>query len=228
MKVLIVDDESKTREYLRRGLSEEGWIAETASNGEEGLFKAQAGTFDAIILDVMLPVIDGFAVLQQLREDCDTPVIMLTARDHVDDRLRGLKGGADDYLVKPFSFRELLARLDLIVRRHRPQQASDIRIGDLHIDFVSRRVARGQRRLMLTPKEFALLEVLARRRSHIVSKTAIAELVWDINFDTNTNVVEVAVKRLRAKLELSDEAKLLHTVRGMGYTLEARTDEGTA
>ncbi|AUW56978.1 DNA-binding response regulator [Sphingobium sp. SCG-1] len=222
MKILIVEDEPKTRDYLRKGLSEEGWIAEVASTGPEGLYLAQTGMYDAVILDVMLPGLDGFGLLQQLRKDCATPVIMLTARDQVDDRVRGLRGGADDYLVKPFSFLELLARLDLMVRRHQPQTTADLQIGDLHIDFIARRVTRQARRLSLTAKEFALLEVLARRRSHIVSKTAIAELVWDINFDTNTNVVEVAVKRLRAKLEQPGEEKLLHTVRGMGYTLEPR------
>jgi two-component system copper resistance phosphate regulon response regulator CusR len=222
MKILIVEDEAKTREYLRRGLSEEGWIAETAATGLEGLYLAQTGLYDAIILDVMLPELDGFSLLQKLREGQATPVMMLTARDKVDDRVRGLRGGADDYLVKPFSFLEVLARLDVIVRRYRPHQTTDLQIGDLYIDFVARRVTRGARRLALTAKEFALLEVLARRRSHIVSKTAIAALVWDINFDTNTNVVEVAVKRLRAKLELPGEDKLVHTVRGMGYMLEPR------
>ena len=222
LKILIVEDEPKTRDYLRKGLSEEGWSAETAATGPEGLYLAQTGIYDAIVLDVMLPGLDGFSVLKKLREDCATPVLILTARDQVDDRVRGLRGGADDYLVKPFSFLELLARLDLMVRRHQPRQTTDLRIADLRIDFIARRVTRGARRLILTAKEFALLEVLARRRSHIVSKTAIAELVWDINFDTNTNVVEVAIKRLRAKLEQPGEEKLLHTVRGMGYTLEPR------
>lgn len=224
MKVLIVEDEQKTGDYLRRGLSEEGWTAECARTGPEGLYLAQTGLYDAVVLDVMLPGMDGFAVLQRLRETHSTPVIMLTARDQVDDRLRGLRGGADDYLVKPFSFLELLARLQLIVRRKQPQEATTMEIGDLQIDFLGRRVTRGRRRLTLTAKEFALLEVLARRQSQIVSKTAIAELVWDINFDTNTNVVEVAIKRLRAKLELPGDNKLIHTVRGMGYTLERRDD----
>lgn len=222
VKVLIIEDERKTADYLRRGLGEEGWGVECAHSGPDGLYLAQSGLFDAIILDVMLPGLDGFEVLSHLRETHATPVIMLTARDQVDDRLKGLRGGADDYLVKPFSFLELLARLELIVRRHRPQEAVELRIGDLHIDFIGRRVKRGGRRLSLTVKEFALLEVLARRQSQIVSKTAIAELVWDINFDTNTNVVEVAVKRLRAKLEAPSETRLIHTIRGMGYTLEHR------
>lgn len=224
MKVLIVEDEAKTRDYLRRGLSEEGWVAEAATTGPEGLRLAQTGVYDAIILDVMLPELDGFEVLRQLREDVATPVIMLTARDRVDDRVRGLRSGANDYLVKPFSFQELLARLDVMTRAHRPQAEVFVQIADLQIDFIGRRVSRGERRIVLTLKELALLEVLVHRRSRIVSKTAIAELVWDINFDTNTNVVEVAVKRLRAKLEHPGEEKLIHTVRGMGYVLEARGD----
>lgn len=226
MKILIVEDEQKTGDYLRRGLSEEGWTAECARTGPEGLYLAQTGLYDAVVLDVMLPGMDRFEVLRRLRETHATPIIMLTARDQVDDRLRGLRGGADDYLVKPFSFLELLARLQLIVRRNQQHEATTIQIGDLTIDFLGRRVMRGRRRLTLTAKEFSLLEVLARRQSQIVSKTAIAELVWDINFDTNTNVVEVAIKRLRAKLEMPGEAKLIHTVRGMGYMLEPRGEAG--
>lgn len=222
MKVLIVEDELKTGNYLLRGLREEGWTADCARDGIEGLYLAQTGLYDAIVLDVMLPGMDGFEVLRRLRETHATPVLMLTARDQVDDRLRGLRGGADDYLVKPFSFLELLARLQLIVRRARPQEVAELLIGDLHIDFIGRRVLRAGRRLTLTAKEFALLEVLGRRQSQIVSKTAITELVWDINFDTNTNVVEVAIKRLRAKLELPGEEKMIHTIRGMGYMLEQR------
>jgi two-component system, OmpR family, copper resistance phosphate regulon response regulator CusR len=224
VKVLIVEDERKTSSYLCRGLSEQGWVTYSANTGSEGLYQAQTGVFDAIVLDVMLPGLDGFEVLRQLRRTHNTPVIMLTARDQVDDRLRGLRGGADDYLVKPFSFLELVARLEIILRRGRAQSPTEIRIGDLHIDLSGRRVTRRRRRLTLTAKEFALLEVLARRPSQIVSKTAIAEIVWDINFETNTNVVEVAIRRLRAKLELVGEDKLIHTVRGMGYMLEHRSD----
>jgi len=164
-------------------------------------------------------------VLQALRAQRDTPVIMLTARDQVDDRLRGLGAGADDYLVKPFSFLELLARVQAITRRGRAHEATQIQVGDLHIDLLARRATRRGRRLNLSAKEFALLAALARRRSQILSKTVITETVWDINFDTNTNVVEVAIKRLRAKLEYPGETKLLHTVRGMGYVLEVREDQ---
>lgn len=222
MKLLLVEDEEKTVDYLRRGLGEQGYSVDAAMNGEDGLHLALTGDYDVIILDVMLPGMDGVSMLQALRARMDTPVIMLTARDKVDDRLRGLGSGADDYLVKPFSFLELLARLQALTRRGRSQEATRIQIADLHVDLIARRAARGLRRLNLTAKEFALLATLARRRGQIVSKTAITELVWDINFDTNTNVVEVAVKRLRSKLDLPGEEKLLHTIRGMGYVLEPR------
>ena len=221
MKILIVEDEPKTVAYLRKGLGEQGYLVEFANDGQDGLHMAATGDYDAMILDVMLPTLDGVALLERLRRHHDTPVIMLTARDTVDDRLRGLAAGADDYLVKPFSFLELVARLQAIMRRGR-NEASQISVGDLRVDLIGRRATRGGRRLNLTAKEFALLAVLARRRSQIVSKTAITELVWEINFDTNTNVVEVAIKRLRAKLDGAGQTKLLHTVRGMGYVLEDR------
>lgn len=224
MKILIVEDEPKTVAYLRKGLSEQGYVVDFASDGEDGLHKAETGDYDAMVLDVMLPRLDGVSLLERLRRHRDTPIIMLTARDTVDDRLRGLRAGADDYLVKPFSFLELVARLQAIMRRGR-NEASQVRVGDLHMDLIARRATRGGRRLNLTAKEFALLAALARRRSQIVSKTAITELVWDISFDTNTNVVEVAIKRLRAKLDGPGQTKLLHTVRGMGYVLENRDEE---
>ena len=224
MKILIIEDEPKTVAYLQKGLSEQGYRVDFAFDGVNGLHLAETSDYDAIVLDVMLPQIDGVAVLQQLRLKRDTPVIMLTARDGVDDRLKGLAAGADDYLVKPFSFLELLARLQAIMRRGR-SESTMITVGDLQLDLVARRAIRGGRRLALTAKEFSLLAVLARRQSQIVSKTAITELVWDINFDTNTNVVEVAIKRLRAKLDGPDQSKLLHTIRGMGYVLEHRPED---
>ncbi|ABI78694.1 DNA-binding heavy metal response regulator [Hyphomonas neptunium ATCC 15444] len=226
MKILIVEDEPKTIAYLQRGLTEQGYAVDTAANGEDGLHLALTGEYDAIVMDVMMPGLDGVLVLQSLRISKDTPVIFLTARDKVDDRLRGLGAGADDYLVKPFSFLELVARIQAITRRGRTRETTLIQVADLHIDLVSRRAIRGARRLNLTAREFSLLAALARRRSQIVSKTAIAELVWDINFDTNTNVVEVAIKRLRSKLEEPGEIRLLHTVRGMGYVLELREEGG--
>jgi len=225
MKILIVEDELKTAEYLRKGLTEQGCTVDLANDGINGQHLALQHDYDVIVLDVMLPGQDGFAVLRALRTVRQTPVIMLTARDSIEDRVRGLHEGADDYLVKPFSFLELLARLQALNRRGRVQESLHLRIGDLHLDLVSRKAYRGQVRLDLTAKEFALLAVLARRQGEILTKTAIAELVWDMNFDSNTNVVEVAIKRLRAKLDAPFSQRLLHTIRGMGYVLELRNEE---
>lgn len=222
MKILIIEDEVKTIDYLKRGLTEQGYSVDAATDGPDGLYLASTGDYDAIILDIMLPGLDGISLLKSLRPSNNTPVIMLTAKDAVASRLEGFQAGADDYLVKPFSFLELLARLQVITKRVRTKEQTNIYIGDLHIDLLARRATRGSRRLDLTAKEFSLLEVLAQRQSQIVSKTVITELVWDICFDTNTNVVEATVKRLRAKLEQEGEPKLLHTIRGMGYVLEQR------
>ena len=222
MKILIIEDEVKTIDYLKRGLTEQGYSVDAATDGLDGLHLASTGDYDAIILDIMLPSLDGISLLKSLRPSNNTPVIMLTAKDAVASRLEGFQAGADDYLVKPFSFLELLARLQVITKRVRTKEQTNIYIGDLHIDLLARRATRGSRRLDLTAKEFSLLEVLAQRQSQIVSKTVITELVWDICFDTNTNVVEATVKRLRAKLEQEGEPKLLHTIRGMGYVLEQR------
>lgn len=222
MKILIIEDEVKTIDYLKRGLTEQGYSVDAATDGLDGLHLASTGDYDAIILDIMLPGLDGISLLKSLRPSNNTPVIMLTAKDAVASRLEGFQAGADDYLVKPFSFLELLARLQVITKRVRTKEQTNIYIGDLHIDLLARRATRGSRRLDLTAKEFSLLEVLAQRQSQIVSKTVITELVWDICFDTNTNVVEATVKRLRAKLEQEGEPKLLHTIRGMGYILEQR------
>lgn len=222
MKILIIEDEVKTIDYLKRGLTEQGYSVDAATDGLDGLHLASTGDYDAIILDIMLPGLDGISLLKSLRPSNNTPVIMLTAKDAVASRLKGFQAGADDYLVKPFSFLELLARLQVITKRVRTKEQTNIYIGDLHIDLLARRATRGSRRLDLTAKEFSLLEVLAQRQSQIVSKTVITELVWDICFDTNTNVVEATVKRLRAKLEQEGEPKLLHTIRGMGYVLEQR------
>ncbi|WP_414447534.1 heavy metal response regulator transcription factor [Burkholderia sp. 22PA0099] len=224
MKVLIVEDEPKVVDYLRSGLSEEGWVVDIATDGEDGAWKAVEYDYDVVVLDVMLPKIDGFGVLRALRAQKDTPVIMLTARDRVDDRVRGLRGGADDYLTKPFSFLELIERLRALTRRARVQESTLISIGDLRVDLISRRASRNGIRLDLTAQEFQLLGVLARRRGEVLSKTTITELVWDVNFDSNANVVETAIKRLRAKLDGPYSDKLLHTIRGMGYVLEVRDE----
>ena len=225
MRVLIVEDEEKTADYLHRGLTEQGYTVDVARDGIEGLHLAMESDYAVIVLDVMLPGLDGFGVLRALRGRKQTPVIMLTARERVEDRIRGLREGADDYLGKPFSFLELVARLQALTRRsgggHEPVQVT---VDDLWIDLISRKASRAGTRLDLTAKEFSLLSVLARRQGEILSKTAIAEMVWDINFDSDANVVEVAIKRLRAKLDGPFEHKLLHTIRGMGYVLQRRGD----
>jgi two-component system copper resistance phosphate regulon response regulator CusR len=227
MKILIVEDEPKTVDYLYRGLSEHGCIVDIARNGIDGRHLALQNQYDVVVLDVMLPGLDGFTVLRELRANKQTPVIMLTARDSVEDRVRGLRDGADDYLIKPFSFIELLARLQALTRRNRAQEPVQLCVGDLKIDLLSRKAQRGGQRIDLTAKEFSLLVTLARREGQILSKTAIAELVWDMNFDSNTNVVEVAIKRLRSKVDAPYAQRLLHTIRGMGYVLEARPDADT-
>jgi two-component system, OmpR family, copper resistance phosphate regulon response regulator CusR len=222
MRVLIIEDEEKTADYLHRGLTEQGYTTDVARDGIEGLHMALESEYGVIILDVMLPGLDGYGVLRALRARKQTPVIMLTARENVDDRIRGLREGADDYLGKPFSFLELVARLQALTRRSGGHEPVQISIADLWIDLISRKATRAGSRLDLTAKEFSLLSVLARRQGEILSKTSIAEMVWDINFDSDANVVEVAIKRLRAKLDGPFEQKLLHTIRGMGYVLESR------
>jgi two-component system copper resistance phosphate regulon response regulator CusR len=212
----------KTAEYLSLGLTEQGCTVELAHDGIDGQHLALHYDFDVIVLDVMLPGLDGFEVLRSLRAVKQTPVIMLTARDGVDDRVRGLQAGADDYLVKPFSFMELLARLQALTRRGQAREVTLLRVGDLQVDLIRRKVARAGQRIDLTAQEFALVALLARRQGEILSKTAIAEAVWDMNFDSNTNVVEVAVKRLRAKIDAPFARPLLHTIRGMGYVMEER------
>jgi two-component system copper resistance phosphate regulon response regulator CusR len=228
MKILIIEDETKTADYLYKGLTEHSCVVDIARNGIDGSHLAVEHEYDAIVLDVMLPGVDGFAVLEALRARRQTPVIMLTARDRVEDRVRGLQSGADDYLVKPFSFLELLARLQALVRRGKPQEASQLQIADLHVDLIARKAYRNGMRLDLTSKEFLLLTALGRRKGQILSKTEIAELVWDMNFDSNTNVIEVAIKRLRVKIDGPFEHKLLHTMRGMGYVLESRIERQAA
>ena len=221
--IVVVEDDESIREMLRYYFQSVGYEVHAYESGE-ALFEAEDWNPcpSLCILDIMLPGLDAISLLKSLRPSNNTPVIMLTAKDAVASRLEGFQAGADDYLVKPFSFLELLARLQVITKRVRTKEQTNIYIGDLHIDLLARRATRGSRRLDLTAKEFSLLEVLAQRQSQIVSKTVITELVWDICFDTNTNVVEATVKRLRAKLEQEGEPKLLHTIRGMGYVLEQR------
>ena len=222
MKVLIIEDETKTGDYLCQGLSENGFVVDLATNGHDGLHLAQTGDYDVIVLDVMLPGKDGWTVLQELRCKLQTPVLFLTARDKVEDRVKGLELGADDYLVKPFAFSELLARVRTLLRRGKVAQPEVLRVADLELDPVRRKATRDQSKINLTAKEFALLHLLMRRQGEVLSRTLIAEQVWDMNFDSETNVVEVAIRRLRAKIDDGFHKKLIHTMRGMGYVLEAR------
>src|ERR1039457_1723346 len=224
MKVLVVEDELKIADYIHKRLTEQGYSVDLTHDGLDAQHLALEVDYDVIVLDQMLPGQDGLAVLKALRDVKDTPVIMLTARDRIEDRVKGLHEGADDYLVKPFSFLELLARIQALTRRGRVQEPMQLKIANLQVDLLARKAARGNVRIDLTAKEFALLDVLARRHGEILSKTAIAELVWDMNFDSNTNVVEVAIKRLRAKIDSGFSPKLLHTIRGMGYVMEVRED----
>ena len=221
MKILIVEDETKTGDYLRQGLAEAGFTADLVRNGVDGMHEALSGGHDLLILDVNLPGFDGWQVLKALRAaGRELPVLFLTARDQVEDRVRGLEEGADDYLVKPFAFSELLARVRTLLRRGKAREASCLRAADLEVDLLRRRVTRAGRRVELTAKEFALLELLLRRQGEILPRSLIASQVWDMNFDSDTNVIEVAVRRLRAKIDDDFEPKLIRTVRGMGYLLE--------
>jgi two-component system copper resistance phosphate regulon response regulator CusR len=223
MRALVIEDEVKTAAYLQKGLSENGFTVEVCTGGEEGLQQALAVENDLIILDVMLPGRDGWSILGALRKaGKQTPVIFLTARDAVCDKVKGLELGADDYLVKPFDFSELLARLRTILRRGPARRSESLKVADLHLDLIRRKATRGGARLDLTAKEFALLELLARRQGEPLSRTIIAEQVWDVNFDSDSNVLEVAIRRLRSKVDDPFPRKLIHTRRGVGYVLEQR------
>ena len=222
MRILIVEDEPKTGNYLRKGLSEAGFVADLARTGTDGLHLASTQDYDLVVLDVMLPGLDGWDVLRELRKLKRTPVLFLTARDEVAHRVKGLELGADDYLTKPFAFAELLARVRNLVRRGPVRAPEVLRVADLEVDVLKRRVTRAGKRLDLTAKEFSLLQLLLEREGEVLTRSFIASQVWDINFDSDTNVVEVAVRRLRAKIDDPFVTKLLHTVRGMGYVIEAR------
>jgi two-component system, OmpR family, copper resistance phosphate regulon response regulator CusR len=224
MKILVVEDEQKTAAFLKKGLSENGFVVDTADNGQEGFFLALTEHYDLIILDVMLPKLDGFGVITGIRQKSPhIPILFLTARDSLQDKVKGLELGADDYLVKPFAFAELLARVRSLLRRGEVVREPDtLQIADLHIDPLSYRASRAGQRLELTQKEFALLLLLARHHGEVLSRTRIAEQVWDMNFDSDLNTIDAAVRRLRRKLDDPFEEKLIQTVRGVGYVLEKR------
>ena len=221
MRILVVEDEKKTADYLRQGLSEAGYVVDLARNGADGLHMALELSYDAVVLDVMMPEVDGWQVLQKLRERDDVPVLFLTARGELEDRLKGLDLGADDYLVKPFSFAELLARLRTLLRRGPVRADHVLVLGSLQIDVPKRRVTRGATRIALTNKEFTLLHYFVKHQGEVLSRSLIASMVWDMNFDSDTNVVDVAVRRLRQKIDDPfPDARLIHTVRGVGYRCE--------
>ncbi len=227
MKLLVVEDEAKTADYLRQGLMEAGFVVDLARSGLDGHHLAMTETYDLIILDVMLPDVDGLRILQSLREARkQVPVLFLTARDTVTDRVKGLELGADDYLIKPFAFTELLARVRTLLRRGQaPNQMEALEVANLLVDLPRRRATRSGQRINLTNKEFALLELLLRRRGEVLPRSLIASQVWDMNFDSDTNVIDVAIRRLRSKIDDNFEPKLIHTVRGMGYMLDVLVDD---
>lgn len=223
MRILVVDDEDKTAAYLSEGLTENGFIVDVASNGEDGLSLAKTHIYDLIILDVMLPKLDGWGVIKEIRlSRPDVRVLFLTACDDVEEKVKGLELGADDYLIKPFAFSELLARIRTLLRRGTPRQNSQLQIADLNINLIEHRATRGSQKLDLTPKEFSLLTFLAQHKSEVLSRTLISSNVWNINFDTDTNIVDVAIRRLRQKVDDSFDIKLIHSVRGIGYIFEQR------
>ena len=223
MRILIIEDEQKMSSYLHKGLTEASFTVDIANDGRHGLFLALHDEFDLIVLDVMLPEIDGLEVLKRLREQKQTQVLLLTARDGLDDKVKGFELGADDYLAKPFAYAELLARIRTLLRPASRITRDFLLVADLKIDLVNRHVRRGNVPLDLTEQEFALLQLLAQRRGEVLTRTFITSQIWGINLDSDTNVVDVAVGRLRAKIDSPFDKKLLHTVRGMGYVLEDKS-----
>ena len=223
MRILIVEDEPKMASYLRKGLMEASYRIDSAEDGKDGLFLALHENYDAIVLDIMLPELDGLEVLKRLRAQKSTPVLLLTARVSVEDKVAGLELGADDYLSKPFAYAEFLARIRALLRR--PVHSVDPRltVGDLEIDILKRRVRRADARIELTAQEFSLLKLFAERQGEVLTRAFVTSQVWDMNFDSDTNIVDVAIKRLRAKVDNPFAKKLLHTVRGMGYVMEERS-----
>jgi len=224
MRILLVEDDPRTAEFILKGLRQEGFAVDHAADGEEGLHLAATTPYDAAVVDIMLPKLDGLSLIDALRQYRNaTPVIVLSARSSVDDRIKGLQAGGDDYLVKPFAFSELLARIQALIRRAQSlSEPTTLTVADLRVDLARRKVFRAGREIELQPKEFALLEYLMRNAGRVVSKTMIMEHVWDYNFDPQTNVVEARVCRLREKVDRSFDSKLIHTLRGVGYVLEEK------
>lgn len=223
MRVLIIEDNIKTANYLSEALKENYFIPDIARDGQEGLFLATENNYDIMIVDVMLPHLDGWSLVTRIREiNQKIPIIFLTARDKVDDRVKGIEIGADDYLVKPFAFSELLVRMRSLLRRSQPRTDDIVQVADLKLDILKHKATRGNHKLNVTAKEFLLLLFLAKRTGEVLSRTFLAEQVWDINFDSDTNAIDVAIKRLRDKVDGNFSAKLIHTVRGVGYVLEER------
>lgn len=222
MKILVAEDEPKTGVYLKQGLTEAGFVVDLVTNGIDAAQQALDEQYDLLVLDVMMPGLEGWQVLERARAaGSETPALFLTARDRVEDRVKGLELGADDYLIKPFAFSELLARVRSLLRRGNGAIVqTTLAIEDLQLDLLKRRVERGGKRIDLTAKEFMLLELLLRRRGEVLSKSLIASKVWDINFDSDTNIIEVAIRRLRAKIDDDFPVKLIQTVRGMGYFID--------
>jgi two-component system copper resistance phosphate regulon response regulator CusR len=222
MRLLLAEDEAHAGQYLVKGLEENGFIVDWVRSGVDAVHHAKSASYELIVLDVGLPDMDGWSALREIRKDQQTPVLFLTARDRVEDRVRGLELGADDYLVKPYAFSELLARVRALMRRGKAQEPDVMRMADLEVHLLRRRVERRSQRIDLTAQEYALLLLFMRRHGEVLSRTLIAEQVWDMNFDSDTNVVEVAVRRLRAKIDDPFDVKLIHTVRGFGYVMENR------
>jgi len=222
MRLLLAEDEAHAGQYLVKGLEENGFLVDWVRSGIEAVHHAKSSPYELIILDVGLPDLDGWAALSEIRKERQTPVLFLTARDRVEDRVRGLELGADDYLVKPYAFSELLARVRALLRRGKAKEPDVIRIADLEVHVLRRRIERRAQRIDLTSKEYVLLLLFMRRQGEVLSRTLIAEQVWDMNFDSDTNVVEVAVRRLRGKIDDPFDVKLIHTVRGFGYVMEER------
>lgn len=222
MRLLVVEDEKKAGEYIRKGLTESGFVVDLVDSGPAGLHAATTLQYDLIVLDVMLPGLDGWQIVTELRKTVETPVLFLTARDALKDRIRGLELGADDYLIKPFAFAELLIRIRTLLRRGPLKESDVLSVGDIELDVPKHRVSRSGVRIDLSAKEFSLLVLLMKKTGQVLSRSLIASQVWDMNFDSDTNVVDVAIRRLRAKIDDPFEQKLIHTVRSMGYVLEVR------